>query len=282
MRGKMEEREILTVLGVLPRVAAVLMMAFLISLSRERAQILVLRTCREFSGLLREKGRKSSWYARTGKWLTKKGAEFHYGKWINPVSFLAVSIGAALSGFLAGFTFSLWYGILAAVILYLLPAFLLHYLDKKDNERMLPEVKLVYHALAAQIQAGIYVTDALAECYGSVRDKRLRRALLDLAGDIVMKADTFQALEKFQAGFDNRYIDSLCITILQALESGQAVELLNDMGNQIRDMESAVLERRKGNLDRSITFYQLGVLAAVLGVALYACIGYMLREAVRF
>ena len=38
----------------------------------------------------------------------------------------------------------------------------------------------------------------------------------------------------------NRYIDALCITILQACESGQAVELLGDIGEQLKDMEEAM------------------------------------------
>ena len=82
-------------------------------------------------------------------------------------------------------------------------------------------------------------------------------------------------MEKFQGKFDNRYVDSLCITIFQALESGQAVELLRDIGEQIKDMEETVLERKKAALDRRITFCQLGVLTVVLGLALYACVSYM-------
>ncbi len=156
------------------------------------------------------------------------------------------------------------------------------YLNGRDNEKLLPELKLVYHALEIQIRAGVYVTDALAECYGSVQQERLRSALLELAGDIVMKADIYEALDRFQGKFDNRYIDSLCITILQALESGQALELLGDIGEQIKDMEETVLERKKAALDRSITFYQLGVLAVVLGIALYACVTYMFGAAAGF
>ena len=74
-------------------------------------------------------------------------------------------------------------------------------------------------------------------------------------------------------------MDSLCITILQALESGQAVELLGDIGEQIKDMEETVLARKKAALERSITFYQLGILIAVLGIALYACVTYMFGAA---
>ncbi len=281
----MEEKEILLILKVTPWTAGVLTgmlcmacQKMIFACGREK---MVLKAYEEISGLLRKKGSQSGWYRRTKEWLIKNGAAFHYGRRINPVSFLAVRIGFSLAGFLIGNAFWAGYGMLGAAALYLLPVILLNYLNKRDNERMLPELKLVYHALSMQIRAGIYVTDALAECYGSVQEKRLRQAFLDLTGDIVMKADIYQALNNFQGKFDNRYVDSLCITVLQALESGQAVELLADIGEQIKDMETAVLERRKGNLDRSITFYQLGILAAVLGVALYACVSYMFSQAVR-
>ena len=194
----------------------------------------------------------------------------------------SIRILLALTGLAACAAVDAGLGVFAGIVMYFLPSWYLLYGNGKDNEKLLPELKLVYHALEIQIRAGVYVTDALAECYGSVRERRLRDALLSLAGDIVMKADIFDALERFQAKFDNRYIDALCVTILQALESGQALELLGDIGEQVKDMEAAVLERRKGALDRSITFYQLGVLAIVLGLALYACVSYMFGAAVNF
>jgi hypothetical protein len=70
--------------------------------------------------------------------------------------------------------------------------------------------------------------------------------------------------------------------VLQALESGQAVELLADISEQIKDMEASLLEKRKGRLDRSVTFYQLGILGAILAVILYACVKYMLSAALKF
>ncbi len=275
----MGEREILCMLKVLPYVAAMLLMLLLAGLHRQHPRKLILRKYEEFSGLLKEKSRNTAWYHRTEEILRRNGAAFHYGKGMSPIVFLAVKVIAAALGFLAGCGISFGLAACAGGILFLLPGLTLHYLNRRDNERMLPEIQLVYQTMSMQIQAGIYVTDALAECYGSVRDARLRQAFLKLAGDIVMKGDVLQALEDFQGQFDNRYIDSLCITMLQALESGQAVELLNDIGEQLKDMEMAILEKRKGSLDRSITFYQLGVLAAVLGVALYACVSYMLSRA---
>ena len=60
------------------------------------------------------------------------------------------------------------------------------------------------------------------------------------------------------------------------------MELLADIGEQIKDMESIVLEKKKNGLNRSLTFYQLGILAAVLGVALYACVTDMFTAAAGF
>jgi len=276
----MGEEVILYGLRILPVCSAVLLFVLIHILSRNGVpRYRLLATYQELSGMLKEKGRKSSWYQRNMKWLARNGGTFHYGSGMTPARFLAVRLVLGAVGMTVLGTLSWEYGLAACLFLFFLPVLLLQYMNERDNERLLPELKLVYHALEIQIRAGVYVMDALAECYGSVQEKRLRMALLELSGDLVMKADIYEALDKFQGKFDNRYVDSLCVTLLQALESGQAVELLGDIGEQIKDMEETVLQRKKGALDRSITFYQLGILAVVLGIALYACVTYMFGAA---
>lgn len=269
-------------LVILPYISAVLVLGVLILLSVEYPPEILLRSCEELRGVLHRRSQNTGWYRNTARWLGKNGGSFHYGKWINPTSYLALKIILAGMGMTIVSQISAGYGVAAAIFLFFIPGWLLVYLNKKDNQELLPEMKLVYHALEIQIRAGVYVTDALAECYGSVKHRRLRQALLDLAGDIVIKADIYAALGKLQEKFDNTYVDSLCIIILQALESGQAVELLADIAEQIKDMESLVLERRKGALERRIIMYQLGVLAAVMGVVLYVCIIHMYSAAIGF
>ena len=250
----MKETDIWWCLKGLAGACAMLIFLLVLRLSVYHPERKILAVCEEFSGLLREKERGTAWYRRTEVWLERNGASFHYGKWINPAKYLTMRIILAMLGMLALGQMALGYGILAAMLLFFLPGWLLGYLNRQDNIRLLPEIKLIYHALEIQIRAGVYVTDALAECYGSVQERRLQSALLDLAGDIVMKADIYEAMEHFQGKFDNRYIDSLCITILQACESGQAVELLGDIGEQLKDMEATVMNRKKSSLDRSVTF----------------------------
>lgn len=259
---------------------AVMMFILFLRLTSYHPERVVLRRYEELSGFIKEKQHGSTWYRRMEERLKRNGADFHYGKWINPAWYLLLQILLAIAGVLILGSISPGCGMLGAVLLFGIPDWLLVYLNKQDNVKMLPEIKLVYHALEIQIKAGVYVTDALAECYGCVREKRLQQALLELAGNLVMRADLYEALEDFQRKFDNRHIDALCITVLQACESGQAVELLHDIGEQLKDMEIAVVNSKKSSLDRSVTFYQLGILAAVLTVIIYACVNYMFSSAV--
>ncbi len=238
-----------------------------------------------YEGLRRyfqKKGRSILDYQEIQDYLCRNGAVFHFGRWIDPVSYTAVRLVLGGMGLLTGVFTDLLQGMLLAAALFWLPDGLLLWMNKKDNERMLPELKLVYNAIAMQVKAGVHVTDALAECFGSVKEERLREALLSLSGEIALKSDVETALEQFQQKFDNQYIDTLCITILQALESGQAVALLADLSEQIKDMESALMNRKKGNLDRSITFYQLGILSAILIIVIYACVTNMFKAAMSF
>lgn len=242
----------------------------------------VLHTCEEIVGMLRENRNCENWIAKTQNRLKRNGAKFHYGEKITPVKYLLIRLLISSGGLLALGTVGWGYALLAAVFLFYLPELLLLYLNRQDNRSMLPELQLIYQALEVQIRAGVYVTDALTECCQSVRTKRLQQALMELSGDLVIQSDLVTALSDFQQKFDNRQIDALCITLIQAGESGQAVDLLKDMGEQLKDMELTVLQQQKSALDRSITFYQLGMLGAVLGIILYVCVGYMFRAVTKF
>ncbi|MBQ9488456.1 MAG: type II secretion system F family protein [Lachnospiraceae bacterium] len=229
-----------------------------------------------------EKGRSLAWYERTKQWLIRNGASYHFGEKIGPMGFLLLRILLGITGLLVFFLLAPSYGILAGTVLFFLPSGLVLYMNGKDNIKMLPDLKHMYHSLEIQTRAGVFVTDAMAELYWSVRERRLKQALLELAGDLVMRSDLGDALERFQKKFDNRYVDSLCMIILQAMESGQSVDLLSDLSEQIKDMEASVLSQKKEALDRSVTFYQLGILIAVMGVVLYACVTQMFAAATGF
>ncbi len=248
----------------------------------KRAKGMVLRAYENVCMRARNSPKDIFDYERWENYLKIHGASYYYGTWMNPVIYMALCIVTGLVGLTLGVTSGLLTGLVFALVGVFMPGILLQYLDKRDNERMLVELDLVYSALSIQIRAGVYITDALTECYGSVTHERLRDALQNLSGDIVMKADLDQALERFQGSFRNRYIDSLCITILQATESGQAVELLGDIAERIKDMEITLQHKKKEQLNRSATFYQLGIFALILVLVLYACVAHMFSTSIFF
>ena len=103
-----------------------------------------------------------------------------------------------------------------------------------------------------------------------------------LRADKVVKSISQASNNTSEKKFNNKYIDTLCITIMQACESGQAVELLGDIAEQIKDMEVMIQQKKKSSLDRSTTFYQLGIFVISLGLTLYLCISNMFSASLFF
>jgi len=233
---------------------------------------------------MKAQNQKTAWwdYDKWEEFLVGNGARFHYGRWMNPVVYMVVCMMTGTGSFVIGTWYSIWIGSAFGIVGVFLPGLLLEYLNKRDNEKMLTELDLVYSALSIQIRAGVYVADALSECYSSVHHRRLQAAMQDLCSDLIIKSDLENALEQLQRKFKNKYIDTLCITIIQASESGQAIELLSDIAEQIKDMEILMQQKRKEQLDRSTTFYQLGIFTICLGLTLYLCVSNMFEASLFF
>ena len=236
----------------------------------------------EFAGMIRKRQKQTAAYIRLEAWLKKNGAAYHLGKRTDPGRFVAVCALLSTAGFIAGMSLSPASGIVLGAGLGMALPLGIPAINRSDNRKMLHDIRLIYHSMGVQIKSGVYVTDALAECSASVENIRLRSALSDFYADVIMKSDIYASLEKFRSSFDDRYIDSLCMTVVQALESGQALDLLKDIAEQASDMENEIFAARKASLDRLLTLSQLMVLGAVLGTALYTCIVYMMSRAVGF
>lgn len=145
----------------------------------------------------------------------------------------------------------------------------------KDNDSLTPQIQTLYSLLQVQIHAGVPMIDALTESYLSFPPGRLRNALNDFTISIYFNGSFDKSLRELNAKFDNGFIDSLCIILLQARESGQAMELLRDISQQITDMQASLQLKKKEKLNRITTFCLMGIMGAMIGVALYAAITQM-------
>ena len=265
---------------ILPVIIALLVFALVISIARSyHPGKVVYRTYIKINNTLKEKKTGFFDYEKTNDFLTANGAVFHYGRWIEPVKYLVLQICLAAVLFILGMRFHFLMAIIFFVAGFALPGMLLIYLNKADNQKMMKDIQLLYDSLQVQIKSGVYVSDALSESYRNIEKGRLRTALEELAGELYMKNSIAECVSHFNKKFNSPFIDSLCVILNQAQESGQAADLLKDMAAQIDDMRSALQMKRKEQLNRVTTFCLMGIMASILGVVVYACMMTMFHSA---
>lgn len=250
------------VIAVLAFVAAAVMVWTL------RPRKILIRTYERVNNQLKEvKGGIS--YEKTERFLKSHGAAYHYGSWITPLKYMILKVVAGIVCFGIGTRINIFVAVALMMLGYQLPSILLLSLNKSDNVKMIPQMQGLYNALQEQVKAGVYVTDALTECYRGIEKGRLRIALEELSGDIMLKI-LFEAMGRFQSKFDNSSIDALTVILVQAQESGQSADLLSDMSEQIKDMQAVALLKKKERLNRMGTFCIMGILSVIIAVILYA------------
>lgn len=238
-----------------------------------------IRTYEEYLKGVYQKTKKRSFYIRKRDWLRHMGASFHFGKWFSAEAYWLLKCLLFVTTFLTVSRIAWGYGCLAALFMWIGIDLLIEALNKSDNRRMLQDLKLIFRSMDIQTKAGVHIPDALSELYGSVQEKRLQEALLNLSGEMVMEGNVYEALMHFREKFENAQIDSMCMIVLQALETGQAASMLREMENQVKDMEALILAEQKQKMDRSITFYQLGILGCMLAIVIYSCVAGMFQAA---
>ena len=216
-------------LKILPAIIALLSFILVICLGKTYHPMTALhKTYIRIDGILHEK-KVFFDYEETRRFLMSHGAIDHLGRWIDPVKYLAIRICLAAIGFTIGVYINAFLGLISMGIgFYLLPLLLL-YMNNKDNDSLTPQIQTLYSLLQVQIHAGVPMIDALTESYLSFPPGRLRNALNDFTISIYFNGSFDKSLRELNAKFDNGFIDSLCIILLQARESGQAMELLRDI-----------------------------------------------------
>ena len=233
---------------------------------------MIVKSFRDYFGLAGKKAQDLPYFKQLEVRLVKKGAAYHFGRRINATGFMVIKILFAAGAMVFGLMLGAIPAFVLMIFLFMLPDILLERMNRSDNEKMMPEIKLIFRQIIVRVKAGVYVTDALSECYFQLENERLKAGIYEFATDIAAKSDLRQALEDLSGKFDNGYMDFLCIAILQAFDTGKVVDLLKDTSEVIRDMEKSYLSSKKTSLDRKVTFYQLGLVAAILMVVIYGCI----------
>lgn len=209
-------------------------------------------------------------YKKKRIFLSAKGADYLLGREIEPIEFDLLNIVIATLFALVGFsTFTAIGAVIGGIIGYHLVYYLLVISNEQDNKRMLKDIKSVFNTLIIKTQGGQFITVALSHCYKKVKNKRLKSALLDLNSMILVQSDIELALVSFNEKFENKHIDSLCVTIKQSLDSGQMVKSLKDLESAFEEVQAAIDLREQAAIDLKVNILQILVFVSFLLVALY-------------
>lgn len=219
---------------------------------------------------------------RIDSYLRSHGGYYMFD-WLEPFTFLMIKLGLALLFFAVGVSlikgnliFSLLAGTILAVLGFFSFDFIINIANDSDNDDMLTDVKSIFDTLKIQTKAGVFLSYSLCECYLIVKNARLKAAMLEMTNKIVIKNDIESAVTEFNKCFENAYIDTLCITIKQSMESGKSVQILEDLSKQIADMQHAINIREREKMDSRIQLLEIMIFVGLIGAVLYALIVQMM------
>jgi len=221
---------------------------------------------------------------RIDYYLRSHGGYFMF-KWLNPASFLMIKSVLALLTFVllllmikTNIVIVLICSTVGAIAGFFAFDLLIDTSNNEDNDNMLSDIKTIFDTLRTQTKAGVFLTNSLAECYMIVGNDRLKDALLDMTNKITIQNDIEDAVKDFNKKFDNQYIDTLCITILQSMESGKSVQILDDLSKQIADMQSAINIKEQEKLDAKIQVLELLIFVGLVISVLYGLVTQMMMQ----
>ena len=205
------------------------------------------------------------------KFLESTGAVYMFKEFANPASFIMLKILSAILLYFLSTQISRNFPILFifATAGFFLPELLLCVSDYFDNETILPDMKKIYDTLRIQTKAGVFLDDALSECYLAAKNRRLKNALLELTTEISIKKNIGEALENFNGKFRNEHIRTFCMVINQAQDSGKSSQLLKDLSDQMKDLQHSINMKNKEALDRKVQIIELLIFIGLLAVTIY-------------
>ena len=206
------------------------------------------------------------------KYLESTGATYMFKGFANPASFIMLKILSAILLYFLIMQISKNFLIVffMAAAGFFLPEILLNVSDYFDNETILPDMKKIYDTLRIQTKAGVFLDDALSECYLAAKNRRLKSALLELTTEISIKKNIEEALENFNGKFRNEHIKTFCMVINQAQDSGKSSQLLKDLSDQMKDLQHSINLKKKEALDRKVQIVELLIFVGLLAVTVYS------------
>lgn len=196
--------------------------------------------------------------------MLREGITYRLGEKVTPFDYVMMRIGICVAAFFVGFLLNPALGFLFLILAYVAVPLNYSSENKKDNNEMLDDIANINGVLALQVKNGVYITNVVYECYRVCKNKRLKKALLELSVEID-SVGISKAVDGFMAKFDNPHVNMFGKCIKQVDASGQAEQFFKDLGDAIDSINKAITikEEQKAKTVGGI-FQTLSFIAAIL------------------
>lgn len=220
--------------------------------------------------------KKKDKYNKLLVYLKKNNADSVIKK-ITPLKYIYTKIIMALLFalllFIMTFKFSLVFNITALAIGLIFGYFFVDIMiaanNSSSNKAMKPDIRRLCSILKMYSLAGFHITETLPEIYKSVKNDRLKRALLELNGEILSKGSLTESVENFRSKFNSSRINILCIVLKQAERTGQSADYLKNIQTFLDDLQDNELTSKEEALNTKFILMMLLVFGGILGIIVY-------------
>ena len=204
-------------------------------------------------------------YDEMNRFIHESGASYRMGEWFSPFDYMVMRFLLAVLTALTGFIVHPMLAIVGALAGYIFLPYYFDHENKYDNAEMLQELAAVYGTISLQTNNGVFLANAVYECYLNTKVKRLKAALLELSLDIKSSSDISQAAENFRGKFKYAYIDTFAKSIEQSLETGNSAQIFQDVSKQMNSINEALALKLEQKVEqRCFLFQTLVFMAAML------------------
>ena len=152
---------------------------------------------------------------------------------------------------------------------YYMVSFYFEYENKNDSKDMMDDVAAMFGIVSLQLRNGVYLSQVIYECYLNTTHPRLKKALLELSLEMEKFGNVKEAAVSFRSKFEDKYLDSFSKTLEQSEETGNAVDLLKDLENQVEGINEAIAIREEQKVNNTAFFMQTLVFLGALAFMVY-------------
>lgn len=215
-------------------------------------------------------------YDAMQKTLISQGIKYRMGDSFSPFDYMMFRIAICLGcGIFAMLVFGPLFILVGVAFGFVIVPYYFKHEDDYDNNEMLSDIGMMYGIVSLQAKSGIYISKIIYECYLSVEQPRLKKALLELSIDIENFASVKGAADRFRAKFNNSYIDTFAKTLEQAESTGSAVKVFEDIAKSVEGINEAIAIREEKKLEMRGFWFMTAVFSSVLIIVVYRLGGMM-------